>query len=942
MRNRITSNRKKKTKPQLIEIEGLETGFFNSSDEIIFLIGAGASVDAGISTVSQLTHQFETSLKKDSQSAKLYYFFKNRSLYSNIVNEKSSTNIEIILALINDHLYITPQNPLYHLIGNWDKELLSITAGQTKPIEELRDQMETFLVTQLSTDNGNLSYLHPIFALQEHLKGTLKIFSLNHDLIVEKSYGKYYNDYKSADKNAYILESGFSDASFPIQEGIAFDTKNFKASKTDKQIHLYKLHGSINWLRAPNGEIVSGKPEEPGLNPRPLVFGTNQKYKSSFPYSELYVQFKEVLTKAKMLIVIGYSFQDQHINDAIKNALYDNSRTELKLIVNNTSFSETEFFSFPRLNKKTSKDFLLPKIFKHIDYEHYMNFALMMHPVYYSRNYDEDALFLAKLYLNKSLLHLINIPSDKEEIYYTLISEIQSDHKIEQLLQVLNGYYSDSTTDVSAIYNALLQFELCSENFTSVKKLIADTKIALYFLHNKIAQVNGEDKVLYTDSFLEYPKQTTALIFDWKTLFKKYKTDLTFLYGIAAEIIDEVRLIEKYILRFIPTHLSIMIAMIEQCREATESEKENFLIRIYEWFLKYNYLIDMLIVKPVDLYESVDSMEYNILSAELGERYIEGFHDIIDALKIRKNIALINTFLKEIRNAFLFRNIKKSDFRELGIGLQDFKFEKTFLSLRKDYVNDHTLPNIVRSVLHEKTTEELRMQTRVRIYSKAVAKSMSSRLNYLDRLTTDIVTMAKQMSNKEEIFNSIRVRIREMENGYTTTGEREEDFMFYASSKLDVLDEMFFTEQHNDKRQIETHIFNNMNWFSRRYSKIMKEFLANLSVIHFHDRHSRYINNLEVYEKLFGAAVDFTDYVRQYTNVENLQQKNILLAKALNCILPKHLERIVFKHFRAKDFLNKELRSWHLYKFYNSHFYVHEHVFLFGNIDRFLKNKLPA
>jgi hypothetical protein len=95
----------------------------------------------------------------------------------------------------------------------------------------------------------------------------------------------------------------------------------------DRVLHLYKLHGSINWRRrttAANDVVISH------ADPTETEYGDVMIYPSplkvtemnGYPYSEMLRHFSSHIHQPQsVLITIGYSFQDSHINRLIYQAL---------------------------------------------------------------------------------------------------------------------------------------------------------------------------------------------------------------------------------------------------------------------------------------------------------------------------------------------------------------------------------------------------------------------------------------------------------------------------------------------------------------------------------------------------------------------------------------------------------------------------------------------
>ena len=95
--------------------------------------------------------------------------------------------------------------------------------------------------------------------------------------------------------------------------------------------NLYKIHGSINWV-VENNEVFE-KPVDSCVEERVLIYPTPQKDRSTLmtPYSDLMRNMQQELVKNNsVLVTLGYSFSDDHINRIILNSL---SNPSFKLIV---------------------------------------------------------------------------------------------------------------------------------------------------------------------------------------------------------------------------------------------------------------------------------------------------------------------------------------------------------------------------------------------------------------------------------------------------------------------------------------------------------------------------------------------------------------------------------------------------------------------------------
>lgn len=150
----------------------------------------------------------------------------------------------------------------------------------------------------------------------------IRMFTINYDLIIEKTLdalGVSYFDGFSGTVNRIIHTESYNyDLYYPGE------TTEGKVERVDRVLHLYKLHGSINWLRVESsGSNIWGiqqrTPEENQygdlmIYPSPLKEGEILGY----PYSESFRHFSFSINRSQsVLFTIGYSFNDSHINQLI-------------------------------------------------------------------------------------------------------------------------------------------------------------------------------------------------------------------------------------------------------------------------------------------------------------------------------------------------------------------------------------------------------------------------------------------------------------------------------------------------------------------------------------------------------------------------------------------------------------------------------------------------
>lgn len=127
--------------------------------------------------------------------------------------------------------------------------------------------------------------------------------------------------------------SGFIDRRFNpaiFKHGLftEMDIKGKALTQIDNFLFLYKLHGSISWIKDPEQKSffdireVQNIDNKDSLNA--MIYPTPQKQEDSFgiPYSDIFREFQNKIGQNNsVLICVGYGFNDDHVNNIIFRAL---------------------------------------------------------------------------------------------------------------------------------------------------------------------------------------------------------------------------------------------------------------------------------------------------------------------------------------------------------------------------------------------------------------------------------------------------------------------------------------------------------------------------------------------------------------------------------------------------------------------------------------------
>jgi hypothetical protein len=291
-------------------------------NEVVILVGAGCSADAGVCPSQDMVGLLENLLKKHDNWKKyedLYNYVKSSLLYVRGIKGDFEKKVDIeVLVNVLGELEKKENFILYPFIGNWNTNLLEIAGYDFRVVAEFREHIVEELKTWVSPKNyGDASYYRRLFDFQEEYNFPLRIFSLNYDLCLEKNTPR-----------GKTLERGFK------PDSRTWDSRRFDPPAEEPNIYLYKLHGSLDWEREEGiGSIVreiDRTPEKPDI-----IFGTDYKLSYVDPYLYYISEFRKYSLGAKAILVLGYGFNDAHINSILQQALTYGSQNRLYIV--NTS-----------------------------------------------------------------------------------------------------------------------------------------------------------------------------------------------------------------------------------------------------------------------------------------------------------------------------------------------------------------------------------------------------------------------------------------------------------------------------------------------------------------------------------------------------------------------------------------------------------------------------
>lgn len=168
-------------------------------------------------------------------------------------------------------------------------------------------------------------------AMRSAAKPRTKIFTTNYDRCIEEA----------ATIRGLMMIDGFTHSTTQRFNRDIFDydfvrrsQKSVKVDFVDGVMHLYKLHGSLDWRRRiSDGVIVRSDINNDKYEPV-LIYPRSSKYQEAFspPYLDMFAAWQSALREQDTtLIVSGFGFADDHISAPVWSALESN--LSLRLII---------------------------------------------------------------------------------------------------------------------------------------------------------------------------------------------------------------------------------------------------------------------------------------------------------------------------------------------------------------------------------------------------------------------------------------------------------------------------------------------------------------------------------------------------------------------------------------------------------------------------------
>lgn len=343
-----------------LDLKKIQDSFLKVLDNknLSFLLGSGCSSfkienesfkEVGIPVMAPLAKEFYN----DGDFTEEKEWLKT-NLQIDVTDSVFATNLEVFLSTLHSlSFYHSKKTKPTIEAKTADQTSEATEEPKPKPFKELEDsekiksiilKARNFLLQKclneenIKLESGKSSIDLPLIELYKQFYRKLlsrnstlprlNIFTTNYDLYSERSMDllgiHYVNGFTGG------ISKFFNPAIFNYALAEKMDLSQSKWSVIDNFFYLYKIHGSVNWIEA-EGENKLFKVkeiQEPTLDQLRdeatiMIHPTPLKYNASLgsPYSDLFREFqKKLMQNNNILVTIGYSFSDEHINNIIFQA----------------------------------------------------------------------------------------------------------------------------------------------------------------------------------------------------------------------------------------------------------------------------------------------------------------------------------------------------------------------------------------------------------------------------------------------------------------------------------------------------------------------------------------------------------------------------------------------------------------------------------------------
>jgi len=300
---------------------GLENLFkYYLNENLVFLLGSGTSINLGGKTLNStdgLCKSIAESISEDEKTPQYQTRIRDILLSDDIFEKKVDK--------INQQYLFYDQIAKNEKLSKTTKEYLDLLLDRF---------IKEFIPFPSDYKDGKL-LIHDLFInkiiSRKAILNRPQIYTLNYDLALENACEDIGVNYNNGFRGHHLRK--FNPDAF--QNEIYIKSSQGDTKRIGSYLNIYKLHGSISWQLSNNENDIYNIKElqvsddfekKDFKSDSILIYPLQSKkgYSLDLPFSDLFRSFSKCLTDGQAtLVIIGYSFKDEHVNDLIINGLYN-------------------------------------------------------------------------------------------------------------------------------------------------------------------------------------------------------------------------------------------------------------------------------------------------------------------------------------------------------------------------------------------------------------------------------------------------------------------------------------------------------------------------------------------------------------------------------------------------------------------------------------------
>jgi len=276
---------------------GLSAKLATRSRHVCAFLGAGVARACGLPDIGQLQERVLSGLKSDEKRA-FARELKDRNL------EQALSRLRRIATLLSG-----------------DQVIDGLTSEQAVALDKAVCQVIVNELNIKAKTNLTPVYHFAAWAGRARYRLPVEVFTVNYDLLLETALENrkvpYFDGFVGTLKARFHTEL--------VEGGTGPDDECVPPFF----VRLWKLHGSVNWAWEDQQILRLGQPVSEGL--AAAIYPSDTKYEESrrVPFVVLQDRLRRALQQSEtMVIIAGYSFSDEHLNELIFDAASRRERSE--------------------------------------------------------------------------------------------------------------------------------------------------------------------------------------------------------------------------------------------------------------------------------------------------------------------------------------------------------------------------------------------------------------------------------------------------------------------------------------------------------------------------------------------------------------------------------------------------------------------------------------